>query len=90
MAFNRWKRVPSKKAPKRSWTESEMEVIGWCLNKKIKISVSPDWKHDLNYWQVDININGKVHNDPKRYQDKEILNKSYEYYKYYYDKHNKQ
>ena len=90
MAFKRWQKAPSKKGIKKSWIESEIKTIGWCLNNNIKIGVSPDWKHDLIYWQIDININGKIHNDPTRYNDKEILNKKLEYYKYYYDKHNKQ
>jgi hypothetical protein len=90
MAFKRWSKTPSKKGIKRGWDKSELKIIGWCLNNNIKIGVSPDWKHDLIYWQIDININNKIHNDPARYNDGEILNKKLEYYKYYYDKHNKQ
>jgi len=89
MAFKRWSKTRSKQGLNRAWAESEMKVIGWCLNNNIKISVIPDWKHDLINWQIDININGKNHNDPTRYEDGEALNKMYEYYKYYYDKHNK-
>ena len=88
MAFKRWQKTPSKKGLKRTWFESEMKIIGWCLNNNIEIGVSPDWKHDLIHWQIDININGKTHNDPTRYDDGQALNKMYEYYKYYYDKHN--
>jgi len=36
-----------------------------------------------------LNINKKIHIDPKIYKDKEALAKMYEYYKYYYDKYNK-
>ena len=50
----------------------------------------PDWKHVLGYWQIDIDIKGRIHNDPTRYNNEEVLNKKLEYYKYYYDKHNKQ
>ena len=49
----------------------------------------PDWKHEYNLWQIDITINNKTHVDPKRY-DEDVLDKVYEYYKYYYDKYNKQ
>ena len=35
-------------------------------------------------------INGKTHTDPNRYEDYVVYNKVNEYYKYYYDKHNKQ
>ena len=90
MAFKRWQKAPSKKGVNRSWSNSELKIINWCLNNKIKIGVSPDWKNELTKWQIDININGNSYNDPNRYNDDEILEKKYEYYKYYYDKYNKQ
>ena len=90
MSFKRWNRSPSKKAPTRSWQPDEIKLIGWCMNNKIKISISPDWKHVLGYWQIDIDIKGRIHNDPTRYNNEDVLNKKLEYYKYYYDKHNKQ
>ena len=37
-----------------------------------------------------ININGKIHIDPNIYEYNAVYNKVNEYYKYYYDKHNKQ
>jgi len=90
MAFKRWQKSPSKKGIQRAWAESEMKIIGWCLNHGIKIGVSPDWKHELMHWQIDISTNGNVHTDPNRYEDEDVYNKVNEYYKYYYDKHNKQ
>ena len=90
MAFKRWKKSPSRRVPVKMWDNNEMKIVGWCLNKNIKIGISPDWKHDLNKWQIDISINGNVHTDPSRYDDEVVLNKLYEYYKYYYDKYNKQ
>ena len=90
MAFKRWKRSPSKRPPTTLWTPDEMKVIGWCLQNKIGIGISPDWKHDRSWWQIDISINDKIHTDPSRYDDEVVLNKMYQYYKYYYDKHNKQ
>ena len=89
MAFKKWKKSPSKRPPRKLWPKDEMKVIGWCLQNKIGIGISPDWKHDLNKWQIDISINGNVHTDPSRYDDDVVLNKLYQYYKYYYDKHNK-
>ena len=88
MAFKRWKKSPSKRPPTKVWSTEEMKVIGWCLQNNIGVSISPDWKDDLQRWQIEININGKVHTDPNRYNGN-ILDKMYEYYKYYYDKHNK-
>ena len=90
MAFKRWQRAPSKKAPERSWDEQEMKMIGWCLTRNIKIGISPDWKDDMNRWQIDISINGKIHTDPNRYENEVVYNKVNEYYKYYYDKYNTQ
>jgi hypothetical protein len=88
MAFKRWKKSPSKRPPVKMWSAEEMKVIGWCLQNKIGVGISPDWNDDLQRWQIEININGKVHTDPNRYNGN-VLDKMYEYYKYYYDKHNK-
>mgnify|MGYP001226336037 CR=1 FL=1 len=90
MAFKRWSKAPSKQAPQRPWSRDEMKIIGWCLNKKISVGIGPDWKDDLNRWQIEININNKVHKDPNHYSDDVVYNKVNEYYKYYYDKYNKQ
>ena len=90
MAFKKWNKSPSKKPPQKSWDVNEMKIIGWCLNKKIGVGISPDWKDGMNRWQIDISINGKTHTDPNRYEDDVVYNKVNEYYKYYYDKHNKQ
>ena len=90
MAFKKWQKTPSRKGLQRSWLENEMKIIGWCLNKKIGVGISPDWKDDLNRWQIEININGKIHTDPNKYSDDTVYNKVNEYYKYYYDKYNKQ
>ena len=89
MAFKRWNKSPSKNPPTRSWQPEEMKIIGWCLNKGIGVGISPDWKDDMGRWQIEISINGKIHTDPNRYTNETIYNKVNEYYKYYYDKHNK-
>ena len=88
MAFKKWKKSRSKRPPTKLWTPEELKVIGWCMNKNIHVGIMPDFKHEYNLWQIDITINSKVHTDPKRY-DEDVLDKVYEYYKYYYDKHNK-
>ena len=86
MACKRWNKSPSKQPPKKAWSEEEMKIVGWCLNKNIKVGISPDWKDSTNRWQIEISINGKVHTDPNKYSDEEVYNKVNEYYKYYYDK----
>ena len=90
MAFRkRFQKSVSKKPAVRSWTDKEIKIIGWWMRKNIRISITPDWKDDLNRWIVHININGRIHDDPNRYKDEEALEKMYEYYKYYYDKNKK-
>ena len=84
MGFKRWDRSPSKKTPQRSWSNEEMKMIGWCLSKNIGVAISPDWKDELNRWQIEININGNIHTDPNRYIDNDVYEKVVEYYKYYY------
>ena len=70
------------------YTNEDMKRVQWCLDKKIKIAVVPDWGNS-GEWKVELNINKSIHVDPKAYKDKEALAKMYEYYKYYYDKYNK-
>ena len=84
MAFKKWQKSPSRRAPTKSWQPEEMKIIGWCLNKNIGVSISPDWKDELSRWQIDININGNIHTDPNRYNNDTVYNKVNEYYKYYY------
>ena len=89
MVFKRWQKSPSKKPPEKTWTNEEMKIIGWCLNKNIKVAITPDWEEDANKWLIEININNKIHKDPNSYSSQTVYNKVNEYYKYYYDKYNK-
>ena len=70
-----------------TYTDEDMKHIGFCLKKGIKIAVIPNWEGSTDEWRVELNINKKIHTDPKVYKDKEALAKMYEYYKYYYDKY---
>ena len=45
MAFFKWQKAPTKKVPKRSWSEDEINIIGWCMRKGIKISIKTDLNH---------------------------------------------
>ena len=69
-----------------NYTHEDMKRVQWCLDKKIKIAVIPNGSK----WQVELNINDKIHLDPEARLADEAYKKMYEYYKYYYDKHNKQ
>jgi len=79
------KKVTGKSPGYHSHTEKDLKHAGWCLNKNIKIAVIPNGTK----WQVEININKSIHLDSKIYEADEAYKKMYEYYKYYYDKHNK-
>ena len=68
------------------YTNEDMKRVGWCLGKNIKIAVIPNGSK----WQVEISLNDKTHLDSNTYKADEAYKKMYEYYKYYYDKHNKQ
>ena len=68
------------------YTNEDMKRVQWCLDKKIKIAVIPSGTK----WQIELNINGKIHLDPEIRKADEAYKKMYEYYKYYFDKHNEE
>ena len=81
-----WQKAKTGKSPGyHNYTREDMKRVGWCLDKNIKIAVTPSGAK----WQVEINLNKNIHLDSKIYEAKEATEKMYEYYKYYYDKHNK-
>ena len=83
MAF--FKRSAKGKSPgSHPYTNEDMKRVNWCMNKGIKIAVIPNGIQ----WNVELNINDKIHLNPEKYEAKEAYEKMYEYYKYYYDKHN--
>ena len=55
------------------------------MDNAIKIAVIPSGTK----WQVELSLNKKIHLDSNVYEAGEAYKKMYEYYKYYYDKHNK-
>ena len=70
-----------------AYTKQNIKHIIWCIKKGIKIAVVPNWEGASNEWKIELNINKKMHTDPKVYKDKEALAKMYEYAKYYYEKY---
>ena len=82
-----WQKSKGGKSPgQHNYTRADMKRVNWCMNKGIKVAVIPNGTK----WQVEVNLNKKIHLDSKVYEAKEATEKMYEYYKYYYDKHNKQ
>ena len=69
------------------YTKDDMKHIAFCLKKGIKIAFVPNWEGGTDEWRIELNINKKVHLDPKIYNADEAHVKMYEYYKYYYDKY---
>ena len=70
-----------------TYTNQDIKRIIWCIKKGIKIAVIPNWDGGSAEWRIELNINKKIHLDPKVYKDKEALAKMYEYAKYYYEKY---
>ena len=67
-----------------NYTREDMKRVQWCMDRKIKIAVIPNGSD----WQVEITMGKSVNLDSKIYKADEAYEKMYEYYKYYYDKHN--
>ena len=80
----KFKKSTGRKPPQKSWSREELKIIGWCMNRNIKVSMIPDWKNNVSDWLIDISINNKIHTDPNKYSDDQINDKVLEYYKYYY------
>ena len=69
------------------YTSEDIKRVSWCMNKNIYVAVSPG----ETKWKVEIRMNkGEWKQDPDVYEHEEAMKKMYEYYKYYYDKYNKQ
>ena len=69
------------------YTSEDIKRVSWCMNKNIYVAVSPG----ETKWKVEIRMNkGEWKQDPDIYEHEEAMKKMYEYYKYYYDKYNKQ
>ena len=85
--WQKFKKTTGRKPKTRPWTPEEMKIVGWCLSNNISIGCMPDWKSGDTKWLIDIKINKNTYTDPNIYEDEKVLNKIYEYYKYYYDKY---
>ena len=82
-----WMKKSTGKSPGyHRYTNEDIKRVSWCMDNGIKIAVIPSGTK----WQVELSINKKIHLDSNIYEASEAYKKMYEYYKYYYDKHNKQ
>jgi len=82
-----WMKKATGKSPGyHRYSDEDIKRVSWCMDNGIKAAVVPS----ETKWQVELSINKNIHLDPNIYEAGEAYKKMYEYYKYYYDKHNKQ
>jgi len=82
-----WVKKSKGKSPgQHKWTLENMKHVGWCMKKGISIALQPRGAD----WELEITIGKSINVDPKVYDGKTGTEQMYKYYKYYYDKHNKQ
>jgi len=65
----------------------EFKAYHWCINNGIYIS--PFCKENFTFWHIDIEINKKINRSPQVFNPRELWETIFKYYKYYYDKYNK-
>ena len=80
------KKATGKSPGYHRYTNEDIKRVSWCMDNGIKIAIIPSGTK----WQVELSINKNIHLDSNIYEADEAYKKMYEYYKYYYDKHNKQ
>jgi ABC-type branched-subunit amino acid transport system ATPase component len=80
------KKLTGKSPGYHRYTNEDIKRVSWCMDNGIKIATIPSGTK----WQVELSINKNIHLDSNIYEADEAYKKMYEYYKYYYDKHNKQ
>ena len=74
----------------RPLSKEESKMVSWCINNSIACCVIPARKSETGGYDfcIEIVINGKSNYSPS-FKKQEVLEKQIEYYKYYYDKYNK-
>ena len=69
------------------WNEDQMVSYNWCINHGVKIApwaCSSD--RDNYFWWIDVEVNGAKRRSPFKYNGRQINEKIFELYKFYYDK----
>ena len=69
------------------WTDEDRIAYHWCVNNGIKIgpfAASND--RDNFHWWIDVEVNGVKRRSPKTYYGRELNNKIFELYRFYYNK----
>jgi hypothetical protein len=68
------------------WTKEDRNALYWCIQNKILV-YADNQPHD-GPWKINIKINGKISKSPKSYGKDEVLEKIFEFYRYYAKKYN--
>ena len=77
--------VKKKSVVSYAYTPEDFKAYQWCINNGIYIS--PFCKENFAWWYIDIEINGKINRSPQAFNPRELWEKIFEYYKYYYNKY---
>ena len=69
------------------WDNDNMKAYNWCINNGVKIAPwAATSERDNYFWWIDVEVNGAKRRSPKQYNGKEINEKIFELYRFYYDK----
>ena len=67
------------------WTKEDREALLWCVNNKILIYA--DHTPHSGPWKINIKIKDKLNKSPQAYKEDEVLEKIFEFYRYYANKY---
>ena len=67
------------------WTKEDRFALYWCVNNKI--IVYADNEPYNGPWKINIKIDKKVNKSPQAYCKDEVLEKIFEFYRYYANKY---
>lgn len=65
-------------------SQKDIEAQRWCLKNDIRIA---PFAHDNSHWWIDVMIGKKSKRSPNYFTKGLVWQKIFDYYKYYYDKH---
>ena len=69
------------------WSDKDRIAYHWCINNGVRISPRACTSdRDNYYWWIDVEVNGAKKRSPFKYNGKQINEKIFELYRFYYDK----
>ena len=70
------------------WTKEDRFALYWCLNNKIVIYA--DHEPHNGPWKINIKLDKKISKSPEAYPQDIVLEKIFEFYRYYANKYRPQ